>query len=157
MSLKHLVRVCWVLLFLIGTCRVVRAQSCPGIAHTPSGTQVNGDAPITDSGTSFPASTAATVAKAQQIAQAQARPTEDRAALLRAYEATKTIVDKNRAHLMKIPHVDDVSACVGPDRESAICVQVENHKYLSEVERKIPSQIEGLPVRIEPRDQGWSL
>ena len=157
-SLKHLVRVCWVLLFLIGTRRVVRAQSCPGIAHTPSAhTSVNGDAPITDSGTSFPASTAATLAKAQQMAQAQARPTEDRAALLRAQKATEAIVDKNRAHLMNIPHVDDVSACGTPDRESAICVQVENHKYLSDVERKIPSQIEGLPVRIEPLDQGWSL
>lgn len=190
MSLKHLVRSLLVLLFLIGTCRVVRAQSCPGIAHTPSGTQVNGDTPISwvdctdlqnhavgmraagtgsvaylipitqvlaDSGTSFPASTAATVVKAQQIAQAQARPTEDWAALWRAQKATEAIVDKNRAHLMKIPHVDDVSACGTPERESAICVQVENHKYLSEVERKIPSQIEGLPVRIEPRDQGWSL
>ena len=92
-----------------------------------------------------------------RVVQAQARPTEDRAALLRAYKATKAIVDKNRAHLMEIPHVDHVSACVGPDREWAICVQVENHKYLSEVQRKIPSQIEGLPVRIEPLDQGWSL
>jgi len=112
MSIKHLVRSLLVLLFLIGTCRVVQAQT---------------------------------------------RPTEDRAALWRAQKATEAIVDKNRAHLMEIPHVDHVSACVGPDREWAICVQVENHKYLSEVQRKIPSQIEGLPVRIEPRDQGWSL
>src|SRR5258708_4112239 len=97
----------------------------------------------------------ATVAKAQQMAQA--RPTEDPAALLRAYKATKAIVDKNRTHLMKIPHVDDVSACSTPAKEWAICVQVENHKYLSEVVRKIPSQIEGLPVRVEPLDQGWSL
>ena len=74
MSLKHLVRSLSVLLFLIGTCRVVRAQSCPGIAHTPSGTEVNGD-------TSFPASTTATVVRVQQIAQAQARPTEDLEAL----------------------------------------------------------------------------
>lgn len=91
------------------------------------------------------------------MAQAQARPTEDRAALLRAYKATEAIVDKHRPHLRKIPHVDDVSACGTPEKEWAICVQVENHKYLSEVQRKIPSQIDGLPVRIEPLDQGWSL
>jgi len=150
MSLKHLVRSLLVLLFLIGTCRVVRAQSCPGITQTPSGTEVNGD-------TSFPASTTATVVRVAHMAQAQARPTEDREALVRAQKATEAIVDKHRAHLMEIPHVDHVSACGTPEKEWAICVQVENHIYLSEVQRKIPSQIEGLPVRIEPRDQGWSL
>jgi hypothetical protein len=46
MSLKHLVRSLLVLLFLIGTCRVVQAQTCDSVSHTPSGTQVNGDTPI---------------------------------------------------------------------------------------------------------------
>jgi hypothetical protein len=69
------------------------------------------------------------------------------------YNQAAAVAQRHRADLMKIPHVKSVDAAWNTAGEVFISVDVDDQANLSEVERKVPSQLEGFWVEIEAG--GW--
>lgn len=65
------------------------------------------------------------------------------------YNQAAAVAQRHRADLMKIPHVKSVEAAWNTDDEVFISVDVDDQANLTEVERKVPSQLEGFWVGIE--------
>ena len=64
------------------------------------------------------------------------------------YNRAVAVAQRHRSDLMKIPHVKEVRAAWDTDGEVFISVDVDNPANLTEVERKVPSQLEGFWVQI---------
>ena len=61
----------------------------------------------------------------------------------------RSVAERHRAELMKIPHVKLVTGEVDSRNEAAILIEVDEQKNVDEVMRKAPSRIEGFPVEVE--------
>jgi hypothetical protein len=61
----------------------------------------------------------------------------------------RSVAERHRAELMKIPHVKLVTGEVDSRNEAAILIEVDKQKNVDEVMRKAPSQIEGFPVEVD--------
>ena len=61
----------------------------------------------------------------------------------------RSVAERHRAELMKIPHVKIVTGEVDSRNEAAILIEVDSQKNVDEVMRKAPSQIEGFPVEVD--------
>jgi len=53
------------------------------------------------------------------------------------------------AELMKIPHVVGVATELSDDGEIVLDVEVDQAQYVSDVERKAPSEVDGFPVDVD--------
>jgi hypothetical protein len=82
-------------------------------------------------------------AKAETLEQEQAQ--QD----LRDADA---VARRHRAELIKIPHVRVVTGEIDEQNEPAILVEVDDKKNVDAATRQLPSQIEGFPVEVDPRD-----
>lgn len=68
----------------------------------------------------------------------------------------RSVAERHRTELMKIPHVKLVTGEVDSRNEAAILVEVDSQKNVDEVMRKAPSRIEGFPVEVDlvgPEDE----
>lgn len=61
----------------------------------------------------------------------------------------RSVAERHRAELMKIPHVKLVTGEVDSRNEAAILIEVDSQKNVDEVMRKAPSRIEGFPVEVD--------
>ena len=61
----------------------------------------------------------------------------------------RSVAERHRTELMKIPHVKLVTGEVDSRNEAAILIEVDSQKNVDEVMRKAPSRIEGFPVEVD--------
>ncbi|MGO9449842.1 MAG: hypothetical protein ACLQDV_02175 [Candidatus Binataceae bacterium] len=73
--------------------------------------------------------------------------------LKEADSKVRAAITDNQANLLKIPHVVGVSGSYDPAHPGTdvILITIDDPKNIGEVERRIPSTIEGLDVKIEGR------
>jgi hypothetical protein len=64
----------------------------------------------------------------------------------------RSVAERHRAELMKIPHVKVVTGEVNSRSEAAILIEVDDQKNVDEVMRKAPSRIEGFPVEVDEQE-----
>ncbi len=77
-------------------------------------------------------------------------PDEDRAK--EDLHDAKAAAKRQRAELMKIPHVSVVTAEIDGQNDAAILVEVDDEKNADAVTRQLPSQLEGFPVEVDEGD-----